>query len=168
MGKNAREFSLACFVLVSLTAGNAFGDDFDRPAGERTSNWYVQAGTYVHYSDHRDYAGTPWFVGIEYHDTSRRITGLSLFNNSFDQQSQYVYIGKSFHLWDKYPNVRFKLTGGILHGYDGKHQNMSPINWGDGWALGVVPGFGYQDGRLGIDVAFLSAAGVLFLVGYEF
>lgn len=164
---NALRLAYCCLISAGL-APNAVADDATDGVEEKAGAWYLQAGSYAHYSDHYDYAGTPWFLGVEYHNAKGTITGLSAFNNSFDQFSQYLYWGRNFHPLKNHPNFRFKLTGGILHGYDGKHQNMSPVNWGDGWALGVVPGFGYQDGPLGVDVAFLSAAGVLFLVGYEF
>ena len=29
------------------------------------SNWYLQAGGYMHYSDKDEYEGPPWFVGVE-------------------------------------------------------------------------------------------------------
>ena len=132
------------------------------------ANWYLQAGSYMHYSDDEDYAGTPWFLGIEHYNGNGTITGFSVFENSFGQFSQYLYIGKNWYPWEKYPGLRLKLTAGLVHGYGGEHKDTSPINWGDAWAIGVVPGIGYQKGALGVDVAILSASGLLFLVGYEF
>ena len=132
------------------------------------SNWYFQAGGYMHYDDDEEYEGPPWFVGVEYQKSRNRVIGLSVFNNSFGQFTQYAYLGKTFHPSQKYPDFRIKLTGGVVHGYTGDHHKIMPIRWGDSWGLGIVPGIGYQWDALGVDVAVLSASGLLFLVGYEF
>jgi hypothetical protein len=135
---------------------------------EVKSNWYFQAGGYMHYDDDEEYEGPPWFVGVEYQKSRNRVIGLSVFNNSFGQFTQYAYLGKTFHPSQKYPDFRIKLTGGVVHGYTGDHHKIMPIRWGDSWGLGIVPGIGYQWDALGVDVAVLSASGLLFLVGYEF
>ncbi|MDX2416723.1 MAG: hypothetical protein QNK19_04595 [Xanthomonadales bacterium] len=132
------------------------------------SNWYFQAGGYMHFSDDEEYEGPPWFAGIEYQKSRNRTIGLSVFNNSYGQFTQYAYVGKSFYPSDRYPGFRIKLTGGIVHGYTGEHQKIFPIRWGDGWGFAVVPGVGYQSDKWGFDVAVLSASGLLFLAGYEF
>jgi hypothetical protein len=155
----------AFVALLLLSKADAIAQTSE---GDPAVDWYIQAGSYMHYSDHRDYAGKPWFVGLERQRAGGTTAGLAVFNNSFDQFSQYVYVGKSFYPWKNSPNFRFKITGGVVHGYDGQHQNTSPLNWGDGWAVALIPGFGYQDGPVGVDVAILSGAGLLFLVGYEF
>jgi hypothetical protein len=134
----------------------------------RDASWYLQGGGYIHYSDDEDYEGPPWFLGIERHRPGKAIIGLSVFNNSFGQFTQYAYLAKAFHPFERAPNIRLKITGGIAHGYKGEHQDTSPINWGDGWAFAIVPAIGYQKDRLGLDVALLSNSGLLFLVGVEF
>lgn len=133
------------------------------------SNWYLQAGGYTHFSDDEDYEGPPWFVGVEYQKPENStMFGLSLFNNSFGDFTQYIYYGKAFHPSKKYPDFRIKLTGGFVHGYEGENQKIFPIRWGDAWGLAIVPSVGYQRDRWGFDVAILSASGLLFLAGYEF
>jgi hypothetical protein len=151
-----------------MASSNAQAAETDNVSDGALGEWYVQAGSYFHYTNDEDYSGARWFMGVEHLNEHGRITGLSVFNNSFGQFSQYLYVGKTFHPFEKAPNFRVKLTGGIVHGYKGEHKETSPIHWGDSWALGVVPAVGYQRGHLGIDVAVLSASGMLFLVGYEF
>ena len=132
------------------------------------TNWYVQAGGYMHYTDDEEYEGPPWFAGIEYQRSRNRVVGLSVFNNSFGEFTQYAYLGKSFYPSDRYPGFRIKLTAGVAHGYSGEHHKLLPIRWGDSWGIGIVPTIGYQWDALGVDIGVLSASGLLFLVGYEF
>ena len=157
--------ALCLVTALSFLAPAAVSDD---SVQEAESNWYFQAGGYMHYSDDEDYEGPPWFAGIEYQKSRNRVIGLSVFNNSFGQITQYAYLGKSFYPSEKYPGFRIKLTGGIAHGYKGEHQKIFPISWGDGWGVAFVPGVGYQSDKWGFDVAVLSASGLLFLAGYEF
>lgn len=141
----------------------------DEAFNEDAISWYVQGGRYRHWKEKASYTGEHWFVGIERHNHDKDlIWGLSLFDNSFGDFSQYLYVGRNWYPFDKYPYFRFRLTAGIVHGYTGENQDISPIYWGDAWALGAVPGLGYQKGNFGFDVAVLSASGLLFLVGYEF
>jgi hypothetical protein len=152
---------LACLAFAATAAAEDAGSDF-------TPNWYLQGGAYTHFKNKPTYVGQHWFVGVEREYKPNTVVGLSVFDNSFGQFSQYLYYGKIWHPWQKHPGFRVKLTGGLVHGYAGEHKDTSPINWGDAWAIGVVPGVGYQQGKLGFDLAFLSASGLLFLVGYSF
>jgi|GEM_PF-2264325 len=138
-------------------------------AADADSNWwYVQVGTYDHYHDKDDYEGPPLFAGIEYHVDDKTYFGFSVFINSFGDFSEYAYVGKAFHPWHKQPAFRLLLTGGIAHGYEGKHHDVLPIRWGDSWGIGIVPAIGYKRNRVGIDLALLGESGLLLLVGCEF
>ncbi len=157
----------ASLLFISLVCVAGFAQAESDSDGS-TSSWYVQGGGYVHFSNEEEYEGPPLFGGIEHLDENLTLIGFSVFNNSFGDFSQYVYVGKQFQLSKKYPGFRFKITAGIVRGYQGEHHDVMPIRWGDAWGLGAVPTIGYQGDRLGFDVAVLSASGLLFIVGYEF
>jgi hypothetical protein len=128
--------------------------------------WYVQGGAYTHWVDSDDYVGPPVLGGVEHHRSGGWSGGLSLFNNSFGQFTQYLYVGKEFQPWGSSPELRLKLSAGIVHGYEGEYYDTLPIRWGGSWGLGFVPAIGYHKGRVGYDVAVLGVAGLLFMVGY--
>ncbi len=152
----------ACLGLAPVDASADAADD------ESKASWYLQGGGYLHYSDDEDYEGPPLFAGIERHRPGKAILGYSVFNNSFGQFTQYAYLAKEFHPWRNKPGLRIKLSGGVAYGYKGEHQDTSPLNWGDGWAIAVIPALGYQKGAVGMDVALLSNSGLLFLLGVSF
>lgn len=157
------------FWLVSL-CGAAFvaGAAEPEPGAPTASSWVVQAGGYIHYSSDEDYEGPPWFLGVEYHRPTKWLFGLSAFNNSFGQFTQYAYVGRFFYPSKKYPDFYIKLTGGVAHGYSDEHHKTLPIRWDNSWGLAVIPTVGYKWDPFSLDVAVLSASGLLFLVGYEF
>ena len=159
----------AVLLLPLLTfAVSDVSAESNRETDLGNSRWYIQGGGYLHYSEDEEFEGPPWFTGVEYFKSEKLLFGFSIFNNSFGDTSQYAYVGRNFHPWDANERFRIKLTIGVAHGYYGEHQKVMPINWGDGWGIGVVPTVGYQINSFGFDVGLLSASGVLFLVGYNF
>lgn len=160
-------FRFASFLILLLCGSGALAEEGGE-ARDGKYRWYAQAGAYVHWNDSDEFRGLPWFGGIEYHRRDDWFAGLSLFNNSFGQFSQYLYLGKTFHPSDSRPEFRVKLSAGIVHGYRGEHYDTLPIRWGGSWGLGFVPAIGYQKGRVGYDVATLGIGGLLFLVGFDF
>jgi len=152
---------LLAFALLSAPAIASTGTD-------STSSWYVQGGVYGHYNDNDEYEGPPLFAALEYHGENRPVFGASVFINSFGDFSEYVYVGKAFHPSQKHPAFRIIFTGGIAHGYQGKHHDVLPIRWGDSWGIGIVPAVGYKRNGVGVDVAILGESGLLLLIGYEF
>jgi len=165
----ARFLLLGLSVSIGETVGAADepGDDGD---GSKVLGWfdsvYVQAGYSVHWGDSDDYKGTPILGGIEAYHDDRHLIGVSLFNNSFDQFSQYFYYGYKWRLPAISESVHFKLTGGLIQGYTGEYKDKIALNH-NGWAPVIIPSLGWKRDRLGFDVALLGNNGVMLLVGYE-
>jgi hypothetical protein len=92
--------------------------------------------------------------------------GFALFNNSFGQFSQYLYLGKTFSLSKIYEPLRFKLSGGVIHGYKGEFEDKIPLNE-LGIAPAIIPSIGLNHDRLGVDLVFLATEGLMITVGYD-
>lgn len=127
---------------------------------------YLQAGYGTHWKDDEDYTGKPFLVGIEAGHDDKHVVGVSLFENSFSQFSQYYYYGYKWRLPFISESVQFKLTGGLIHGYTGEYEDKLAYNH-NGWAPVLIPSLGWKRDKLGVDLAILGNAGVMLLVGYE-
>jgi hypothetical protein len=99
---------------------------------------------------------------------ARGFAGLALFDNSFGQFSQYVYVGQEWDLgrwaggtW--YANV----TGGLLHGYKGEHKDKIPFN-SAGIAPVIIPNVGWRYGRFSLGTSVLGTNGFLFTASWNF
>jgi hypothetical protein len=119
----------------------------------------------------------PWnhFVAVELQtrrtailEARRASFGLSVFNNSFGQLSQYAYWGLQWDLGKVGPGTVYgKATVGILHGYKGEYENKVPLNT-NGFSPAIVPTLGYRLGKLSAELAVLGGNGVLAVVGFTF
>ena len=154
--------SVAAFPANAASAEDLHGIDQQAPG------WYFQGGAYLHYRDDEDYQGPPLFAGVEYHRSAKWLHGFAMFQNSFGQFSQYAYTARMFRPLKSQPYLHIKITGGLVHGYSGKHHDTLPVRWGDSWGLGIIPTIGYKKDRLGVDFAFLKASALMVLVGYHF
>ncbi|MCG6899581.1 MAG: hypothetical protein LJE75_06205 [Gammaproteobacteria bacterium] len=136
-------------------------------------HWYnydhlhFQAGTYIHYDPDEDHSGNRVFASLEAVKANDWFYGLALFNNSFNQFSQYLYGGKSWNLPGKMDDFNVKITAGLIHGYKGEFKDKIPNN-DLGIAPAIIPGIGYRKGRFVAEMYALGIAGLLFTAGVDF
>lgn len=127
---------------------------------------YLQGGSYAHFTSSDDYKGTNVLVSLEAIKKNDWSYGLALFNNSFDQFSQYLYLGKTWNYSGSFDGFHSKLTAGFIHGYRGEYQDKIPFN-NVGIAPAIIPSVGYKVGRYGTDISLLGVAGLLMTVGLD-
>ena len=159
-------WSLLMMLLVCLASpGQVSAWEFYIP---KNDDLYLWAGTYTHFNNKDTYSGGAWLVSLEVIKPNNHLYGLALFNNSFDQFSQYLFYGKMFNLDSTYPGLRAQLTAGLIHGYKGEYKDNLLFNEQLGVAPVIVPGIGYQKNQWGVDLFLLGKQGVLLGVGYQF
>ena len=79
-------------------------------------------------------------VVLEAEFSNRWLAGAAVFDNSFGQDSQFLYVGKSWPIAGS-EHFYFKLMGGLLHGYKEPYEDKIPLN-GLGIAPAIVPAVG--------------------------
>jgi len=155
-----RRFAGVCgFVLAVSQSVTVLGQD------QPGHNVYLQGGPYIHFNSRDDFEGVPFVAAIEFDHPSRWFYGLSVFNNSFGEAAGYVFGGKTFPVsggpW------HFKLSAGVVCGYNDEHEEDLPIRFGGGCGLGIIPTFGYKKNRVGFDVGLFGQSGIVFLIGAD-
>lgn len=169
MNSNISNFSdrrLLNWVLATVLFGFSLVAHADEKSQQTPyfDHFYLQAGSYAHYTDSEDYTGTKLFTSIEGVKKNDWLYGLALFDNSFGQFSQYLYTGKTFNYHGQLEGFHTKLTAGFIHGYRGDYKDKIPLN-NLGIGPAIIPGVGYDNGKVGADLIMLGVAGVLFTVG---
>ncbi|MBL1321086.1 MAG: hypothetical protein COA63_008520 [Methylophaga sp.] len=152
--------SLVLLLPFSLHAKEKYWYNYD--------HLYFQTGTYFHFGgdDDKDYAGPRIFTSLEAVKANNWLYGLSLFNNSFGQFSQYMYGGKSWNYHGNWQDFHTKVTMGLIHGYKDEFEDKIPLN-DFGFAPAIIPSIGYKKNAFGFDTILLGFNAVLFTIGMD-
>ena len=160
---------LASLSIGPATAGLADAPDAKPPApSPRLSHVLLQTSLYTHhFSRDPEHTNNQQLMGLELHDTRRRLIGAARFKNSFNQASLYLYIGRELPLWSNNNadmTIRGKLTAGVLHGYRGEYRDKIPFNR-FGIAPAILPSIGVRKDRFESDLIVFGTAGIMVTVG---
>jgi len=128
---------------------------------------YLYGGTYVHFESSEDHDGPNILVALEAVRSDDWLYGLALFDNSFNQFSQYLYGGKNWYFHDNWEGFHAKVTVGLIHGYKDEYKDKIPFNE-LGIAPAIIPSIGYKKGRFEADMMLLGNSAMLFTVGMDF
>jgi hypothetical protein len=143
---------------------------WDAPEPWRTDRFYVQTSLVtVHFNPDPDHDNTTNLIDLNWRLSQRWLEGqvflgASFFDNSFGQNSQYVYGGLLWRPFETAQPLYFKLTAGVLHGYSGEYQNKIPFN-SSGYAPGIVPSVGYCYNRFCSELVIFGTAGAMLTLG---
>ncbi len=128
---------------------------------------FAYASLYTtHYDPKPEHVNHQNMLGFELETGEKQVYGLAIFDNSFGQKSEYLYMGKKWHNF-RSERMYFKLTGGLLHGYKEPYENKIPLN-----ELGIAPALvltlGYQHKGLVIEFSQLGLSAGIITVGFAF
>lgn len=153
--------SFWCMAVLSL-AGPAHAEE-----GSHDTRLMLQiAPIVVHYNPDPDHNNNPRLLGLEYETRTHWVAGGSSFRNSFDQPSSYWYVGKRWFLEPIHENLYFKLTAGVLLGYDDPYEDKIPFNK-SGVAFAPLPAVGYQHKRFNAQLVLLGTSALMLTLGYD-
>ena len=167
--------AMACLIASTASGADLMADsqDVGQPAASawsapepwRTDRFYLATSLYTKHfyynpahDDHQNLIQGEWNV------TTQWLAGLSLFNNSFGQPTQYLYGGYRFRPFDSVQPLYLKLTAGLVHGYKDQYQSKIPFN-NSGVAPVIIPSIGYCVNRFCSEAIIFGAAGVMVTFG---
>lgn len=131
---------LATALLFFLFTGTAWSQDPPEPSWQ-VEHWSLSFSLYTkHFDPDPDHVNDQNLVGLEAQFRNRWLAGVAVFDNSFGQDSQFLYVGKSWPIAGS-EHFYFKLMGGLLHGYKEPYEDKIPLN-GLGIAPAIVPAVG--------------------------
>lgn len=155
-----KHFLAAALVLTSLSSHAGVLEEGDYFVLQ-TSLWSTHFDAEDHHNNHQRLAS------FELNKASRWNYGLAFFRNSFDQPSQYLYAGYKWALPGARDTAYFKLTGGLIHGYKGEHQDAIPFN-SLGVAPALLPSIGARYKRINAELMLFGTAGMMLSFGVNF
>ena len=151
-------------AALLLAALEACADDVTAPAAAASAaKWQLTLSPFTQHYHPKPEHHYVWLVGIERIGTDNSLMGVAYFNNSFGQDSVYIYPwGQTYpRLWG-FEKLTGKWSAGLIYGYTGKYEDKVPFNH-NGYSPGFVPalswalGSGYE-----AQVSFPGGAGLMF------
>ncbi len=164
--------SIGILVALFIFQNNVAADNSYNINTLNIDRVYVYTSIYTqHTVPKEEHVNDQDMFGVELRMTNKWLYGFARFDNSFGQQSEYLYAG---HKWQILKSSRqlldyhyFKLTGGLLHGYKNEYKDKIPLN-NLGVAPAFIPTYGYQRKNFLTEVSLGGASVVLLTFGYIF
>lgn len=149
-------------ALACLATGAAA-----REPGESRYYYFQTSVATTHFDPKPYHNNNTALINLERRSGTGLIMGGAYFQNSFDQPSQFVYVGKLYYLPRTRETVYAKVAGGLLHGYKGEYQDQIPFNK-YGVAPAILPALGFQTRTLGGEIVVFGTAGAMVTLGFKF
>ena len=167
--KHALQVLLVLFSLLSgsaaLAATDADADAPDKPWD--VAAWNLQTSLYTHHFDpDPDHNNDQNLIAVEVVFNNDWLAGATVFDNSFGQPSQLVFVGKTWPIMDS-RHWYFKLMGGLLHGYKDEYEDKIPLN-GLGVAPAIIPALGFRYRRVLLEANLGGLAVITLNAGIRF
>jgi hypothetical protein len=154
-----------CAALAANQDGGSEGEGGS--SGWQLDEWVIQASYYTrHFDPDPDHVNDQNLIALEAYFQNGWLAGASVFDNSFGQDSQLIYVGKSWPLLSS-DYWYFKLTGGLLHGYEEPYEDKIPFN-GLGVAPAIIPALGFRYKYFVTEAHLGGLAVVTFTLGVRF
>jgi len=154
------------FFCSSLFAEEKMPED-DAPGPWDVAAWNLQISLYTkHFDPDPEHVNHQKLIGLEAVFENYWLGGLAVFDNSFGQNSQFLYMGKSWRIrHSRY--WYFKLMGGLLHGYKEPYDDKIPFN-GLGVAPAILPALGFRYKRVMVEANLAGTAAMTITAGIRF
>lgn len=163
----ALAITLALLAATSVARAGDILSFLRLPEDYTVKQRYLYSSLYTkHYDPEPEHVNDQNLLGFEIQYESDHLWGFALFDNSFGQQSQYLYIGRKYRAFGS-DRWYYKLTGGLLHGYDEPYENRIPLNE-LGIAPAIIPGIGYQYRNINAEFVQLALSGLMITVGFSY
>lgn len=134
---------------------------------DESDHVYFQTSLYTkHFNPKPDHNNDQNLIDLQWHWKSSYLVGLSLFRNSFDQPSEFLYFAKSWDIPHTADLMYFTFAGGFLHGYKGEHKEDIPLNdWGV--APAILPMLGFRYHHIHSTIILFGTAGFTLTLGFD-
>ena len=156
-----------CLCVCHPAWAESASTEQDNAIQSWVTGWNLQTSLYTrHWDPSPEHNNNQHMITLEVRSLDNWLAGLSVFDNSFYQPTQLVYVGKTWPLLDS-PHWYVKLIGGLIHGYKEPYEDKIPLN-GLGIAPAVLPSLGYRRGHFLVEAHMAGLAAMTLTAGVRF
>lgn len=139
----------------------------DSGSGWKITGWNLNFSLYTkHFDPDPEHVNNQKLIAPEILFENGYLAGVAVFDNSFGQPSQFLFMGRTWPLWGS-ENWYVKLMGGLLHGYKDPYDDKIPLNE-LGVAPAIVPSLGFKYKRVMLEANLGGLAVVTITGGIRF
>lgn len=120
----------------------------------------------MHFNPKPEHNNHQHLIDLRWLWRSGYLVGFSHFQNSFDQPTQFAYLGRRWDIPHTEEMLYASLVGGLLHGYDGEHKDAIPLN-DHGVAPGILPILGLRYQAVRSEIILFGTAGRTLTLGVD-
>ena len=133
-------------------------------------NYFLQTSFYTFHYSQKDYQNNhQQLIGLERHYTDKSLNGIAFFENTYAQNTIYVYKGKNYEFFKMGGwQITGKFTYGIVHGYDDEDGKYNTWMHDMETFPGIVFGVGFRKKPFRVDILPFADAGIIITGGVEF
>ena len=158
--------ALSILMFCSLVSAEESADSSE-PGDWDVVAWNAQTSLYTyHFDPDPEHVNNQKLIGLEAMFANDWVAGVAFFDNSFGQNSKYLFVGKSWTI-SKSGLWYFKLTGGLLHGYKEPYEDKIPLN-DLGIAPAILPALGFRYKWFLAELQVAGTAAMMITAGFRF
>lgn len=147
--------------------GDPNGSWYALPESWEVQGWNINTSIHTTHFKPEDYhVNDQKLLGVEARFDRNWVIGGAVFDNSFGQDSQFLYLGKSWYLGDS-EHWYGKLMVGLLHGYEEPYEDKIPFN-GLGIAPALIPALGFRYKWFRVEANLGGVSTLTFTAGVSF
>ncbi|MGH8035013.1 MAG: hypothetical protein ACREO9_07300 [Lysobacterales bacterium] len=156
---------LFCAQLYAAETGSE--TETLKPDPWKVKTWRFQTSLWTHHwSYNPEHNDDQNLIDVEALFENNWLAGGAIFDNSFGQNSWFLYMGYEWPLFhSKY--AYFKLVGGILYGYKDEYKDKIPLN-GNEIAPAILPVLGLRYKWLFTELDIAGTAAITWTAGIQF
>jgi hypothetical protein len=163
----AAAISFTCVLRANAEETDAAQPWLSPPGDWSVRQWTLHKSLYTkHWNPVPEHNNHQNLIGVELGFDRNWVAGAALLDNSFNQPSQLLFVGK---YWPLFGSEHFygKVMAGLLHGYKEPYEDKIPLNQ-LGVAPVIIPSLGFSYRMLVLEGAFGGLAALKVTVGVRF
>jgi hypothetical protein len=166
------KWNFVLVILSALLAWSPISAEEEEPSETQVNpwdiaGWNIATSLYTkHFDPDPDHVNNQKLIGLEAVFENDWLAGIAVFDNSFGQNTQFMYVGKTWPIMrSEYWYV--KLMGGLLHGYKEPYEDKIPLNE-LGIAPAILPALGFRYKRVMVEANLAGIAALTITAGFRF
>jgi hypothetical protein len=155
------------FVCAQPLCADDTAGKLAAPGPWTLEKWRLQTSLYTHHwSYNPEHNDDQNLINVEAVFENNWLAGGAIFDNSFGQNSWFLYMGYEWPLFhSKYFYI--KLVGGLLYGYKDEYKDKIPLN-GNNIAPAIIPILGAQYKWFFTELDIAGTAAITWTAGIQF